>query len=182
MMHGSVATLGFRPHGRAFAVKVAAKRLPIFPFSGFDLYHHVRNDAFYDLYNLSKVRETGKREVVLLQPLPQTLYHEAGTPKWPHFRASYVNPNPQPCPAGVLQLRVRVWGLRVPARNLCVLMFCTRPVNTGSFTLCTSILQLHTRTHPRVVSVYLSSHTFGGAGLFSAPKLVDWYRKSSMSI
>ena len=43
-------------------------------FSGVDLYHHFRNDAFYDLYNLVKVRETGKREVVLCQPLPQTLY------------------------------------------------------------------------------------------------------------
>jgi hypothetical protein len=38
------------------------------------VYHHFRNDAFYDLYNLLKVRETGKREVVLLQPLPQALY------------------------------------------------------------------------------------------------------------
>ena len=61
------------PPGRAIPVKVAAKRLPVFLFSGFDLYQHVRNDAFYDLYNLLKVRKTGKREVVLLQPLPQTL-------------------------------------------------------------------------------------------------------------
>jgi hypothetical protein len=61
------------PGGRAFAVKVAAKRLPVFPFSGFDLFHHFRNDAFYDLYNLFKVRKTGKREVVWLQTLPQTL-------------------------------------------------------------------------------------------------------------
>jgi len=38
------------------------------------LYHHFRNDAFYDLYNLLKVRKTGKREVVVVQPLPQTLY------------------------------------------------------------------------------------------------------------
>ena len=59
---------------RAIAVKVAAKRLPVSPFSGFDLYHHFRNEAFYDLYNLFKVRKTGKREVVLLQPLPQWLY------------------------------------------------------------------------------------------------------------
>ena len=59
---------------RAIPVKVAAKRLPVFPFPGFDLYHHLRNDAFYDLYNLLKVRKTGKREVVFLQPLPQTLY------------------------------------------------------------------------------------------------------------
>ena len=58
----------------AIAVKVAAKQLPVFPFSGFDLYHHFRNDAFYDLYNLLKVPKTGKREVVLLQPLPQWLY------------------------------------------------------------------------------------------------------------
>ena len=63
-------------HGtcRAFAVKVEGKRLPVFPFSGFDLYHQFRNDAFYGLYNLLKVQKTGKREVVLGQPLPQTLY------------------------------------------------------------------------------------------------------------
>ena len=60
--------------GRAIPVKVAAQRLPVFPFSGFDLYHHFRNDAFYDIYNLLKVRKTGKQEVVFLQPLPQTLY------------------------------------------------------------------------------------------------------------
>jgi len=62
--------------GRAFAVKVEGQRLPVFPFSGLDLYHHFRNDAFYDLYNLLKVRKTGKQEVVSLQPLPQTLYSE----------------------------------------------------------------------------------------------------------
>ena len=56
---------------RAIPVKVAAKRLPVFPFSGFDLYHHFRNDPVYDLYKLLKVRKTGKREVVLLQPLPE---------------------------------------------------------------------------------------------------------------
>jgi hypothetical protein len=56
---------------RAIPVKVAAKRLPVFPFSGFDLYHHFRNDAFYDLYNLLKVRKTEKLGVVLLQPLPE---------------------------------------------------------------------------------------------------------------
>jgi hypothetical protein len=59
---------------RAFAVKVVTKRLPVSPFSEFDVYHHFRNDAFYDLFNLLKVRKTGKREVVLMQPLPQTLY------------------------------------------------------------------------------------------------------------
>ena len=35
--------------GRAFAVKVEGKRLSVSPFSGFDVYHHFRNDAFYDL-------------------------------------------------------------------------------------------------------------------------------------
>jgi hypothetical protein len=58
----------------AFAEKVATKRLPIFPFSGFDVYHNFRNDAFYDLYNLVDVRKTGKQDVVLLQPLPHMLY------------------------------------------------------------------------------------------------------------
>ena len=60
---------------RAFAVKVDTKRLPDFLFSRVDLYHHFRNDAFCDLYNLLKVWKTGKWEVVLCQPLPQTLYH-----------------------------------------------------------------------------------------------------------
>ena len=54
----SVEYAGFESGGRAFAVKVVPKRLPVFPFSGFDLYHHFRNDAFYDLYNLEK---SGKR-------------------------------------------------------------------------------------------------------------------------
>ena len=47
---------------RAFAVKIATKRLPAFPFSGFELYHHFRNDAFYDLYNPLKVRKTENGE------------------------------------------------------------------------------------------------------------------------
>ena len=55
-------------------LKVEGKRLDVSPFSGFDLYHHFRNDAFHDLYNLLNVRKTGKQEVVFLQPLPQTLY------------------------------------------------------------------------------------------------------------
>ena len=58
---------------RAFAVKVVRKRLPVSPFSRLDLYHRFRTDAFYDLYNLLKVRKTGKQEVVFGQPLPQTL-------------------------------------------------------------------------------------------------------------
>jgi hypothetical protein len=41
--------------GRAFAVKVDTKRLPVFLYSGVDMYHDFRDDAFCDLYNLSKV-------------------------------------------------------------------------------------------------------------------------------
>ena len=54
--------------------KGCPKRRPVFPFSGFDLYHHFRNDAFHGLYNLLKVQKTEKRAVVLGQPFPQTLY------------------------------------------------------------------------------------------------------------
>ena len=54
--------------------KGCPKRLPVSPFSRLDLYHRFRNGAFYELYNLLKVQKTGKREVVLGQPLPQTLY------------------------------------------------------------------------------------------------------------
>ena len=70
----SVEAKGTSGDCRAFAIKVVPKRRPVFPFSGFDLYHHFRNDAFYGLYNPLKVQKTGKREVVLGQPLPQTLY------------------------------------------------------------------------------------------------------------
>ena len=51
---------------RAFAVKVDTQRLPVFLFSGVDLYHDFRNDAFCDLYNLFKSpddRKTGSRFV-----------------------------------------------------------------------------------------------------------------------
>ena len=58
---------------RAFAVKVDTKRPPVFLFSGVDMYHDFRNDAFCDLYNLLNARKIGKREVVLCQPSPQTL-------------------------------------------------------------------------------------------------------------
>jgi hypothetical protein len=61
------------PADRTFAVKVEGNRLPVFPFSGFDLYHRFRNDAFYDLYNRLKVRKRGKQKVGFLGPLPQTL-------------------------------------------------------------------------------------------------------------
>ena len=47
---------------RAFAVKVVPKRLAVFLFSGFDLYHHFPNDACYDRYNLLKVRKTENRK------------------------------------------------------------------------------------------------------------------------
>jgi len=63
-----------RSPSRQFEVKVVPKRRPVFPFSGLDLYHHFRNDAFYGLYNLLQVQKTGKREVILGHPLPQTLY------------------------------------------------------------------------------------------------------------
>jgi hypothetical protein len=62
------------PDGRAFAVKVAAKRLPVFPSSGLlkgckgHKMHRFENGGTY------QIRKTGKREVVLLQPLPHTLY------------------------------------------------------------------------------------------------------------
>ena len=59
--------------GRAFAVKVEGKRLPVFPFSGLlngckgHKTHRFENDG------TNQIRKTGRREVVFLQPLPQTL-------------------------------------------------------------------------------------------------------------
>ena len=58
---------------RAFAVKVEGKRLPVFRFSGLlngfkgHETHRFENGGTY------QIRKTGKRKVVFLQPLPQTL-------------------------------------------------------------------------------------------------------------
>ena len=62
------------PHGRAFAVKVVPKRLPVFPFSGLlkDCKGHKTHR--FETGGRNQIRKTGKREVVLGQPLPQTLY------------------------------------------------------------------------------------------------------------
>ena len=60
-MYYELWCFGARIRDRAFAVKVVPKRRPVSPFSGFDLYHHFRNDAFYGLCNLLKVQKTGKR-------------------------------------------------------------------------------------------------------------------------
>ena len=49
----------FLPY-RAFVVKVVTHSDFIL-FSGVDLYHDFRNDAFCDLHNLLKVRKTGKK-------------------------------------------------------------------------------------------------------------------------
>jgi hypothetical protein len=62
---------------RAFAVKVATKRLPVLPFSG--LLKGCKGHKTHRFENGGKnqIRKTGKREVVLLQPSPQTLYLKA---------------------------------------------------------------------------------------------------------
>ena len=59
--------------GTAFAVKVATKRLPDFPFSGLLKGWKGHNTHLFENGGTNQIRKTGKREVVLLQPLPQTL-------------------------------------------------------------------------------------------------------------
>jgi hypothetical protein len=67
------------------------------------LYHHFRNDAFYDLYNLLKVRKTGNREVVLLQPLPESLYlPPKGYPLRGEYRGTSLIRNCPPHPRTAL--------------------------------------------------------------------------------
>ena len=60
--------------GRAFAVKVATKRLPVFPFPR--LLEGCKGHQTHRFENggTNQIRKMGKREVVFLQPLPQTLY------------------------------------------------------------------------------------------------------------
>ena len=59
---------------RAFAVKVAPKRLPVFPFSGLLKGCKGHQTHRFENGGTNQIRKMGKREVVLLQPLPQTLY------------------------------------------------------------------------------------------------------------
>ena len=63
---------------RAFAVKVAAKRLPVFPFSGLLKGCKGHETHRFENGGTNQIRKTGKREVVFLQPLPQTLYAAPG--------------------------------------------------------------------------------------------------------
>ena len=59
---------------RAIPVKVAAKRLPVFPFSRPLKGCKGHNTHRFESGGTNQIRKTGKREVVFLQPLPQTLY------------------------------------------------------------------------------------------------------------
>ena len=59
---------------RAFAVKVATKRLPVFPFSELLKGCKGHKTHRFEHGGKNQIRKTGKREVVVLQPLPQTLY------------------------------------------------------------------------------------------------------------
>ena len=58
---------------RAIPVKVAAKRLHVFPFSGLLKGCNSHKTHRFENGGANQIRKTGKREVVLLQPLPQTL-------------------------------------------------------------------------------------------------------------
>jgi len=59
---------------RAFAVKVEGKRLPVSPFSGLLKGCKGHETHRFENGGTNQIRKTGKREVVFLQPLPQTLY------------------------------------------------------------------------------------------------------------
>ena len=60
---------------RAFAVKVEGKRLPVSPFSGLLKGCKGHKTHRFENGGTHEIRKTGKREVVFLQPLPQTLYY-----------------------------------------------------------------------------------------------------------
>ena len=59
---------------RAFAVKVATERLPVFPFSGLLKGRKGHKTHRFENGGTTQTRKTGKREVVLLHSLLQTLY------------------------------------------------------------------------------------------------------------
>ena len=59
--------------GRAFAVKVEGKRLPVSPFSGLLKGCKCHKTHRFENGGTNQIRKTGKQEVVFLQPLPQTL-------------------------------------------------------------------------------------------------------------
>ena len=59
---------------RAFEVKVEGKRLPVSPFSGLLKGCKGHKTHRFENGGTNQIRKTGKRAVVFLQPLPQTLY------------------------------------------------------------------------------------------------------------
>ena len=58
---------------RAFAVKVEGKRLPVSPFSRLLKGCKGHKTHRFENGGTNQIQKTGKREVVFLQPLPQTL-------------------------------------------------------------------------------------------------------------
>ena len=66
-----------RGTARAFAVEVATERLPVVPFSGLLKGCKGHKTHRFENGGTNQIRKTGKRQVILLHPLPQTLYHTA---------------------------------------------------------------------------------------------------------
>ena len=60
-------------YDRAFAVKVEGKRLPVSPFSGLLKGCKGHKTQRFENGGTNQIRKMGNREVVFLQPLPQTL-------------------------------------------------------------------------------------------------------------
>ena len=56
-------------------MKVAAKRIPVSPFSGLLKGCKGHKTHRFENGGTNQIQKSGKREVVLLQPLPQSLYH-----------------------------------------------------------------------------------------------------------
>ena len=64
---------------RAFAVKVVPKRRPVFPFSGFDLYHHFRCVLWpLQAFKSPENGKTGRRFETTFRPILKE--HSSGTP------------------------------------------------------------------------------------------------------
>ena len=79
---------------RAFAVKVDSKRLPDFLFSGILKGRKGHNTHRCEIRGTNQLRKTGKQEVVLCRPLPQTL--SVGTLTVSVMQTPYT-PNHSPC-------------------------------------------------------------------------------------
>ena len=132
---------------RAFAVKVATKT--IFPFSGLLKGCKGHKTHRFENGGTNQIRKTGKREVGLLQPLPQTLYQNR-----PHL-TKLCRFSGQVAQDSVTRCNLqRFWCTYLPIIDLLnVCMTCGHAVSVAKWRRTQNVLNLRTTTSQKCAAV-----------------------------